>query len=472
MADYLFYFRHSKEEIWNEDPLYNIGASALLELEDIETHTDDNSVYVSWTGDDGTGGDGTEDFPYRTLQYARDMMDSGQTIITILDSNYYYTGDGIDLYFDLDGITVQGSEGQKPILRIDTTIANQITMIRLQNGGKIINCDIQVDTEYNEQTTAIDARDGEIKNVTIEYANKYAVQKTTSGVVDITNCILKNSINDGNVDGSAIAISEGTLNLLRCQITGNDYSGIIITGSSSKIIDIDYCTIADNQYGIYTSGSSNVNLSITNSIIYKNKIYDHYGDDGNYSYSCIGKIQGTPTLATASVVLRINPLFIGDDDYNLRSAYNGYGESLMLSPCLGVSEDLIDLGCFQYTRSLTSLDFRNFTISPPLSVVKSKISVDAKLVTVNSLKSKLLERGTINKLELSWTGIDNIITEEEYLNLEALFESEGNIYLSMDEEVSYTQYVLDKTRGLNASRCLNKPENTLYKGVNITLYET
>jgi hypothetical protein len=472
MADYLFYWRYGKVETWLEDPLHIIGSSADLELTDIETHSEENSVYVSWYGDDGTGGDGTEDFPYRTIQYARDMMDSGQTIITILDSNYYYTGDGIDLYFDLDGIILQGAEGQTPTLRINTAIANQITMIRLQNGGKIINCEIQVDEEYDEQTTAIDARDGEIKNVTINAANKYGIQKTTAGQVDITNCIIKNSVNDGVIDGSGITISEGTLNIEYCQITGNDYAGLICTGTSSKTITIDYCTIADNQYGIKTSGSSNVDLSIFNSIIYKNKIYDHYGDDGEYEYTCIGKVQGSPTLSTTTSILRINPLFIGEGDYNIRSKYNGYGDSLMLSPCLGISEDLIDLGCYQYTRTLSSIDYTSFTTSPPLTFSKSKIAIDAKLITVKSLKSKLLSRGIVNKIDLQWNGNDNVLTENEYNNLGLLFEFEGNVYLSIDEGETYSQYEIDKTRGFRGDRCLIIQDNMLHTNVSLTLYET
>lgn len=471
MADYLFNWRYGIEETWLEDAIYNIGASASLALIDIESHTDETSVYVSWDGDDGTGGDGTADFPYRTIQYARDMMESGQFIITILDSNYYYTSDGIDLYFDLDGIILQGGEGQKPILRLDVAVANQITMIRLQNAGKIINIEIQVDTEYGEQTTAIDARDGTIKNVTIVTANKYGIQKTTSGTVEITNCIIKNSINDGSVDGSGIAISEGELDISYCQITGNDYCGIIATGTATKTITIDYSTIADNQYGILTSGSSNLDLDITNSIIYKNKIYDHYGDDGEYSYSCVGKIQGSPTLSGVTNVIRTNPLFIGEGDYNLRSKYNGYGDSFMLSPCLGVSEDTLDLGCFQYTRTLSARDYRSFTTYPPENLSNSIIAVDAKFVTVKSLKSRLLSKGFINKVDLSWNGDSNVVSETDYNNLVLMFESEGDIYLSIDEETTYIKYTIDKTRGLKGDRCLLKQDNTYYRNISLILYE-
>lgn len=471
MAEYKYHFRYGLTETWIETLLYIIGASSELEYSDLESHTNANSVYISWAGADDTSADGTDVNPYRTLQYAKDMMDSNQYIITILDSNYYYTGDAIDLYFDLDGIVLQGAEGQKPILRINTSIANQISMLRLQNNGKIINIDIQVDTTYSEQVTAIDAREGTIKNVTIDSANKYGIQKSTSNTVSITNTIVKNSINDGETDGSGIYFSEGTLSLDHCLLYGNDYCGIHIASASSKTLTIDHCTIPDNQYGIHTIGGSNLSLTVENSIIYRNNIYDMYGSDGDFYYTCIGKVQGSPSLHEASNVIRVNPLFVSSDDYRLRSKYNGYGDSLLLSPCFGISDTGGDLGVYEYSRVLSGESSVEFSISPPLNVSHSKVTVDSKLLTTNTLKSKIVLRGIINRLELKWSGEDNALTAIENGLLESMFESEGDIYLSTDEQVTYKQYIIDKTRGFSTDKAINNRTNTLRLNASLILYE-
>lgn len=471
MAEYKYYFRYGVTDEWLETLLYLIGTSNEITYDQLESHTDENSVYVSWAGSDDTSADGTSSNPYRTLQYAKDMMTSDQTIITILDSNYYYTGDAIDLYFDLDGITLQGAEGQTPILRINTSISSQISMIRLQNGGNILNVEIQVDTAYSEQVTAIDAREGTIKNVTIDSANKYGIQKSTSNTVDIYRTIIKNSINDGTTDGSGIYISEGELNLDHCLIYGNDYAGIHSYGTSSKTITLDQCTIADNQYGIHTINGSNLSLTVNNSIIYKNNIYDMYGSDGDFYYTCIGKVQGSPTLHDASNVIRVNPLFISTGDYRLRSKYNGYGDSLLLSPALGISDVSGDIGVYEYTRTLSGQTFTEFYVTPPISSSQGKVSVDAKLLTTNTLKNKMVLRGMLNRVELKWSGEDNALTELEHSSLEDMFETEGDIFLSIDEQVSYKRYVIDKTRGFNSDKAINNRTNTLKLNVSLTLYE-
>jgi hypothetical protein len=471
MAEYKYYFRYGFLESWDETPLYILGASSSLEFEDIEEHSEINSVYVSWEGSDDTLADGTENHPYRTIQYAKDMLFSDQYIITILDSNYYYTGDYLDLFFDLDGIVLQGVEGQKPVLRIDTNLSNQILMTRIQNGGKLINVEIQIDSSYTGQVTGIDAIDGTIKNVIIDASNRYGLQKNSSGTVNVYNTIIKNSINDGEIDGNGIYMSEGELNLDHCLIYGNDHSGIFCTGSENKTVSLDHCTISNNQYGIHTINSSNLSLTILNSIIYRNNIYDLYGSDGDISYTCIGKIQGSPTLQTENVVLRINPLFISYEDFRLRSKYNGFGDDLLLSPCLNVSDVGGDLGAYEYSRVLVNQSYIEFDISVPISLSYDKVPVDSTFLTTNTLKCKMIVKGFLNKLSLSWSGEDNALTNLEKLSLEDMFESEGDIYLSTDNQISYKQYIIDKSKGLHFEKALNTLGNTLKLNCSLELYE-
>ena len=471
MAEYKYYFRYGFIETWEESLLHIIGASDLLNSEDIEEHNEYNSVYVSWDGSDDTSADGTESNPFRTIQYAKDMLYSDQTIITILDSNYYYTGDAIDLYFDLDGITLQGVEGEKPTLLIDTSIANQISMIRLQNGGNILNVEIQIDTSYSEQVTAIDAREGTIKNVTINSANKYGIQKSTSGIVSIYNTIIKNSINDGTTDGSGIYVSEGELNIDHCLIYGNDYAGIHFYGTGIKIVNLEHCTISSNQYGIRNIDSSNLTLTVNNSIVYRNNVYDHYGIYGDYSYSCIGKVQGNPGIDDGEVVVRNNPLFVSYEDFRLRSKYNGIGDELLTSPCLGISDNGGDLGVYEYNRVLSGQVYTEFEVTPPIKVSYIKSPVDSSFITTNTLKNKMIVRGFLNQVSLSWNGDDNALTELEFLDLKNMFESEGFIYMSTDNEITYNKYLIDKTRGISSDRAINKENNTLILNTSLILYE-
>jgi len=472
MPDYKFIWRYGMIESWSETLIKIIGASNLIEYIDIEAHNDDNSVYVSWDGEDGSGADGTSTYPYRTIQYAKDMMNSNQTIITIMDSNYYYTGDAFTLYFDINGITLQGMEGVKPILIIDTTIASQISMIRLQNVGKLINVEIQIPIGYSEHVIGIDAREGDIKNVTIDGANKNGIQKTTADIVNIDNTIIKNSINDEEIDGSGILFQEGTLNVSYSLIHSNDYAGIIIDGSGTKLLNINHSTITNNQYGIHLINCSNLNMNVIDSIVYKNKVYDHYGSIAVYSYSCIGKINGSPVLTPLTNVLRINPLFISNEDFRLRTKYNGFGDNILTSPCVGLSSMHDDMGCYQYVRSLTGQNYQEFESPSPDSYNDRQVPIDAKILTVRSLSSKLILRGLKNYLNLEWSGNDNILTEEEYNNFRAMFlHSTSEIYLSKDNRETFIKYLIDKTKDMSGSRGLVIMNNMLRKNISITLIE-
>ena len=472
MSQYNYVWRYGVQDEWTETLLQIIGASDELETADVESHDDDNSVYVSWDGEDGSGADGTSDLPFRTLQYALAMMSSDQNIITIKDSNYYYSSDGIDLYLDVDGIVIQGMEGQKPIITLDTGVASQLNMIRLQNAGKIINLEIQIPTGYAEQVTGVDARSGTITNVTILGANKNGINKTTSGTVTIENTLIYGSINDGSNDGSGILFQEGVLSLDHVLIHSNDYAGILATGSATKNLGLDHCTISNNQYGTYVSGATNISMTVIDSIIYKNKIYDHYGDVAVFAYSCVGKVNGNPTYTPATNMLRINPLFMSNEDYNLRTIYNGYGDSLMVSPCVNISSIGDDMGCYQYARSSSGQSYTQITIKCPSRITKGKMVVDGQLLIVKGLRPRMKFTGVKNTLDLVWSGQDNVLTQGEAEALEYMFENANSeVYMSADSGVTYKKYLINKTRSFEVSRALPIVENTLMQDATISLIE-
>lgn len=472
MADYDFIFRYGFTQSWTETASKIIGASDDLEYDDIEAHTDINSVYVAWAGDDGSGGDGTSDNPYRTLQHALANMTSDHTMITIMDSNYYYTGDAIDLYLDVDGIIIQGMEGQKPVLTLNTGIASQINMIRLQNEGKLINVELQIPTGYSEQVTGIDAREGTIQNVTIDGATKNGIQKTTSGEVTIENSDIGSSINDGENNGSGILFQEGTLNLDYSLIHSNDYAGIRVDGAGTKVLALDHSTVANNQYGIHEIDATNLSSTIIDSILYKNKIYDYYGSASTISYTCIGKINGSPTLSLGTNIIRINPLFVSNDDFRLRTKYNGFGDNILTSPCVGISSVADDMGCYQYTRSLSGQVYSQFSVPAPTTYIPGKKPVDGQVVIVRAIYPKLIYRGILNTLEIGWEGEDNVLTADEFAALQVMYDNDDPyIYLSIDNGSTYKKYLYDKTAEFRGSRGLVIEDNTLMKDFNMTLYE-
>jgi hypothetical protein len=472
MSQNKYYFRFGMTENWLETLLFIIGASASMTATDVQGHANENSIYVSWAGEDGSGADGTQEYPFRTIQYALDYLDETHTIITILDSNYYYTGDGSSLYLDISGFTLQGAEGQKPILILDTLLASQERMVRLSSAGTLINVEIQVPESYLTQCLGIEAYDGTLKNVTILNANKNAISKLTSGTLAMDNCYLTGSRNEGSVDGSGISIAEGVINAAHCLLADNDYCGIIATGAAAKEVNLNYCTISNNQYGVNVAGCSNLELNISNSINYRNRIYDHYGDIATYSHTCVGKIQGAPTLTPSTNNIRVNPLFVSNSDYRIRTKYNGYANVVMQSPCLGMSDTYYDLGCYQYTRSLSGQTYTEIELPAPDKITKTKSAVDSKLITTILLTTKLLKRGIKNRLDISWSGSDNVLTEDQFNLVQLMFMSEINdVFLSVDNKLTFIKYLFDKTKESVGSRSLNVNENTYHQDINISLIE-
>lgn len=468
MAYNKFKWRYNITYNWTETAQYVIGASSDLTSDDVEAHNDNNCTYVGWSGSDSTG-TGTYANPFRTLQHAHGNLGTGHTIITIIDSNYYYTGDAVDLFFEVHAITLQGIEGEKPILTIDPNIASQVKMVQLAYGGKLVNVELQIPSGYTEQVTAIDAQTGEIRNITIDGANNNAIDKTTTGTVTLKYSIIKNSVNDGSTDGSAITISNGPMDIEHCQLNDNDYCGIIFTGSGVKTITIDYCTITGNGYGIHTTGSSNLSLTITNTINYKNSIYDHEGGIAIYSYCCLGSVNGSPTILTTTPMLRIDPLFISDTDFNLRSIYNGYGNAFVFSPALAQSSTGKDLGCYQYTRVLASQTFVEFETERPATFQNSLVPTDARVWITNLLKPRLYTKGDSERTICNWTGNDNVLPESQFDNIKLMRQSTGNVFLSTDGGTTYTEYLIDRSKEFRWERGVNLEQNDVYKNISLLL---
>lgn len=461
MAQQKFIWRYLYEFLYSETILIIIGESSSIVPGDLVQHDDTNCIYVSWAGSDTTG-TGTQALPFRTLQHALSNM-GGKTIITILDSNEYYSGEGASLFLDLNGITLQGNSGQTPILTIDTGLANQIKMLEINNGA-VLNVKIIIPENYTSQITGVELNSGTIKFVTIQDATRHGVWiPSGSGVCNIENTIIKNIKNEGTEDGNGIKFEEGTLSLWRCLLVDNDRSGLYVTDSYSKTLNIDHCTIAGNQYGIHGQVATNLSLDIINSILYDNSIYDYNVLSGNIDYCCVGAINGDPTIGGHNMV-RFSPFFIGNGDYRVRTIYNGYSDGSFVSPIIGIGSTGLDLGVYAMDRQSSEQGYNQFETERSDRFIKTVKPIEAKIYFTNSIKPKFTKKGVADFLNINW----KLLTDSELNNLENMYNSSSAIFLSIDGLV-FNQYLINETKELKYSRPLNVDDMDLWSEVSLEL---
>jgi len=461
MAQQNFIWRYLYEYLYTETMLIIIGNSTSIAPGDLVSHNDTNCIYVSWAGNDTTG-DGTSGLPFRTLQHALATM-GGKLIITILDSNEYYSGEGASLFLDLNGITLQGDSGQSPILTIDVGLASQIKMVEINNGA-ILNLKIVIPEDYTSQVTAVELNSGDIKYTTILDATRHGVWiPSGAGVCNIENSIIKDIKNEGTEDGNGIKFEEGTLNLSRCLLVDNDRTGLFCTGTDTKILNISHATIAGNQYGIHGQEATNLATTLLDSILYDNTIYDYNVLSGNIDYCCVGSINGEPTIGGHSMV-RFSPFFIGGGDYRVRTIYNGYSDGSFVSPIIGISSTGIDLGVYAMSRQASEQGYNQFETKRSDQFVKSIKPIEAKMYFTNSIKPKFTKKGTADFLTVNW----KLITDIELENLKAMYNSNTTVFLSTDG-ILFDQYFLNETKELKYARPLNVDDMDLWSDINLEL---
>jgi hypothetical protein len=460
-------WRYQLESTYTEVYAQEIGCTDDVLASAIDAHDDDTSVYVSADGfDNDSNYDGTQALPYRTVIHALNELQTGQSIITILDSEEYYTGESGTLTLNLDGIVLQGINGQTPTLTIDPTVASQEYMIDLKNSGKVINCKIVVPDDYASQVTCVRAYAGTIKNCTIDGATRDGVvMPATATALTVQNSIIKNSNNEGTTDGNGIRLDQGTLTISRSLIADNDRAGIYATGSAAKGLDADYITIAGNQYGLLGHGATNLTLNIKDSIDYENTIYDYYNTAGTIEYSCVGSVNGSPN--TVGNYIRFNPFFIGNSDYRIRTLHNGYGDAFVTSPAIGVSSTGIDVGCYQMTRTTGATVYNEFITERPDTYIINPTPIEPKTFYSNTLRPKILKKGDVNILSIAWENMES----EQFENLKILYDNEYEVYLSVDNGVSYQHYIIDVSKGFAKDIPVFVIDQTMRRGVSLTLIE-
>ena len=457
----MYYWRYGYEKVYSEVLQTLIGSSISVDSSYIETHDDDNCIYVAWAGNDANAG--TQAAPVRTIEQAITLMEADPSaidIITILDSNEYDTDVTGTHYVDIDGWTLQGAAGQSPTLVVDTSTQNYI--VKLSYSGKLINVKMTVEDSGN-QITPIELSSGTVKNVTTTGATREGISVPAgAATVVIQNCEITGCVNAGTTDGNAVKIAEGTVSIERCLFSDNYRAGIYCTGAGGKTIDIDYCTIAGNQYGVHAYGSTNCSIEITNSIVFENDIVDYYHSSVTASDCCIGTLSG---LSNFSRIV-VNPMFVGNSDYRIRTLHNGYTDGSYTSPVLNMSDTGKDLGAYDYVRSTDSESFSEFSTHVPHVYREQDRAIDAQLRYTNTLVPKQTDKGIITTLYLEWS---NGIKVDELAEIRDMYETGGEIYLSTDDGSNYSPYKIDKTVPLEYSRRVNKDEITYNDSVGIML---
>ena len=94
------------------------------------------------------------------------------------------------------------------------------------------------------------------------------------------------------------------------------------------------------------------------------------------------------------------------------------------------------------------------------------------MLIVKGLYPRMKMTGTLNALELEWSGTDNVMTDDEANNFGLMYENDNSeIYLSVDDSLTFKKYVVDKTREFDFARALPIEENTLQMDVSLSLIE-
>lgn len=465
-----WYFRYNEQINYTETLNQIVGSSSDISATDITAHADGTSIYVDWTGNDSTG-TGTQASPFRTIHHAISNM-GGKSIITIMDSNEYYSGKAGTLTLALAGLTLQGIEGESPTITIDETVASQTDMVTLTAGGTIQNVNLTIPSTYtSSQVTGIlcNSGNGTIKYVTISGATDEGIEMLSGcSTITLSNTIIKNGLNRGTSDGNGILIEDGTLNATRLLAYNNSRAGIYANGSTAKTVNLDYCTIANNYYGLHGTDSSNTTITVDDSILYLNTLYDYSYNGGALNNNCIGLVNGNPTLT--GVYVRYNPLFVSDTDYRLRTYHNEYAVGDFISPCLGVSGTNSDLGCYDYTRSSGTPTYTEFSVlrNSDDNYNRRVKKIDAKLYRLLSAKSKIYSKGITYVTEIAFDTLE----DTDFANIKTMYEAGGEMYFSNDNGVTYTEYLIDDTRDLQYNRpSPPKVDMDIYKNVSLALIE-
>lgn len=163
-----------------------------------------------------------------------------------------------------------------------------------------------------------------------------------------TTVDLSSSILTGNYEGIT-TLNSGHFSMARTLVHGNHSVGVSLSTSGSA--DLNYNTIADNDYGVEISSNSAPGVTLRNSIIANNGGHGVYRRAGtlNLSHNDVwnNSLGNYSNVTAGPNSLSVDPLFVSPSHFLLRA----------ISPCRGVSSDKTDLGALPYEeRAVATLE--------------------------------------------------------------------------------------------------------------------
>jgi hypothetical protein len=265
----------------------NSGYATVEIQPPVPLYVDDSNTTGPW--------EGTEAYPYQTIQDAIDHAVSGTTI-HVLPGTY---NEGIEM---ISGVQVIGSGA--PLTTINSLNADEA----IYASG--------VSTSIIEGFTIIAGAD-------------YHAIRSTNTTLTLERCVITASKNGCGVDGG------GVLALDNCLVAGHVVSGLWQNGPTTDI-ELTNCTVCDNgSYGVSRWGSGSARITITDTIVTGNGD-DIAGDSSGYvvTYSDIGD----GDFAGSDGNITADPQFVSGmyHDYYLSQTAAGQCSD---SPCVDAGSD-------------------------------------------------------------------------------------------------------------------------------------
>ncbi len=277
-----------ENSIISEATFVNIDFSKFPTLKEYKIPTE-NTIYVATNGDDSNG-NGSEEFPYKTIAKAVLSAEPGDTIV-VSGGTYkevYQDGDFRGIYIDKDNITIMGKPGEEVVLLpkngdVNYGIvveANNITIrgIKIKNfnvgilfGDKIIKNSVITDCIIENVMEGIATWDGTldsllIYNVIIKNASLIGIHCGNgygyNWRIEKTNIIMSGDSEDSGADGFAVEHGKNIL-LVENEVSGASADGIDTKAKDVTVYSCKVHNIGRNGVKLWYGGD------IINSLIYK-----------------------------------------------------------------------------------------------------------------------------------------------------------------------------------------------------------
>lgn len=255
--------------------------------------------------------------------------------------------------------------------------------------------------------------------------------------VNVQNCDIS------NIDGFAIMNNTSTdtlISTIKNNIIYDTYVGIFLRAAA----DIQYNTIIDNDYGIYSNITGFLEtevfakdyVTIANNILFNNTIFD-YDYDKLSDYNIIGT-RAFPLTAGANDITE-NPQL--DDNNYPATVYTGFKRN---SPAyLGASDTGKHIGARNEQHIKAVLAYTAYTlVDNPINFTQELEPINAQTTMSVTGEYEGIVDAFVAAFNLEWTE-DTITDATQKLAIEAIKKTTWILGLSFDAGVTYNYYKVE-----------------------------